>query len=169
MPCACIKKREFDLNVSHKGCEFLVINDQSTWSGIEVPDFFNVTIKIVSRDSEVTLPISTKGATTLSSKQLLNTIDQKCLPDDIYCFTTKSCGYPLKINRAYLCGLETRLNDLVSKYAETMDAEQRKLIFTLRMQIDSIKINAEKGNLELAKKLFKIVKDKLNAYHCDNC
>lgn len=170
--CACIKKREFDILVSHKGCEFLVLEDQSTWVGGEgysKPDAYDVTIKIPSRGVEKVLSIKTEGKTFLTSRELFGSKDLKCLPDDIYCFSTKSCGYTLNINRAYLCTVETRLNELIYKYAETMTEDQRKIILDLKLQIQSIKINAEQGNLDTAKRLFKIVKDKLKSYHCDNC
>lgn len=170
--CACIKKREFDIAVSHKGCEFLVLEDQSVWvsgDGFSKPSTYNVTIKVLSRGVEVTLPISTEKKTFLTSKELFNSLDSKCLPDDIYCITTESCGYKLTINRAYLCNLEVKINELVYKYAEDMDSEQRDIITDLKLKAESIKINAEQGNLEIAKRLFKSVKDKLKSYHCDNC
>ena len=166
--CACIKKREFDILVSHKGCEFLILEDQSTWVG-DKPSTYDVTLKIGSRGTEVTIPIKTEGKTVLTSKELYGSRDQKCLPDDIYCFTTISCGYTLSINRAYLCNMEVSLNDLIATFAETMSEKERKIILDLKLQIASIKINAEKGNMENAKRLFKIVKDKLKLYHCDNC
>lgn len=170
--CACIKKREFDISVSHKGCEFLVLEDQSTWvsgQGFDKPDTYDVTIKIPSRGVEVVLPVKTEGKTILTSRELFGSMDVKCLPDDIYCFSVNSCGYTLNINRAYLCSVEVRLNELIYKFAETMTEDQRKTILDLKLQIQSIKINAEKGNLDTAKRLFKIVKDKLKSYHCDNC
>lgn len=170
--CACIKKREFDISVSHKGCEFLVLEDQSTWAsgnGYVKPKTYDVTIKIPSRGVEKVLPINTEGKTIITSMDLFGSMAPKCLPDEVYCFSTESCGYILNINRAYLCSLQIKLNDLVAKYSPTMDAEQRRIILDLKLQVQSIEINAEKGNLETAKKLFKIVKDKLKSYHCDNC
>ena len=172
MSCACIKKREFDIAVSHKGCEFLVLEDQSLWvsgDGYSKPKYYNVTIGILDRGIEIVLPIKTEGKTFLTSKELFNSLDSKCLPDGIYCFSTESCGYKLTINRAYLCTIEVKLNELIYKYAESMDADERKIISDLKLQIQSIKINAEQGNLEIAKRLFQKVKDKLKSFHCDNC
>lgn len=172
MSCACIKKREFDISVLHKGCEILVLEDQSTWVGdfgYDKPDTYDVLVTIPSRDVEVTLSLKTNAKNFITSKDLFGSDITKCLPDDIYCFSVVSCGYKLNINRAYLCTVELKLNELVAKYAETMTEDQRKTILDLTLQIQSIKLNAEQGNVEIAKRLFKKVKDKLKNYHCDNC
>lgn len=172
MSCACIKKREFDLYVSHKGCETLVIEDQSNWmtdKGYVKPKTYDVTIKIPSRNYEQVFTLKTDGRNYLTSRELFGSSELQCLPDDIYCFSVESCGYDLIINRAYLCGLEVKLNELIYKFAETMTQEQRKVIVDTSLQLDSVKLNAQMGNVEIAQRLFKKVKDKLKEYHCDNC
>lgn len=172
MSCACIQKREFDISVTHKGCEYLVLEDQSMWVeklGYDKPNTYDVLIKIPSRNVEVIVPINVKGKTFLTSVELFGSKNVTCLPDDIYCMTTTTCGYDLTINRAYLCSLDVKLNELVAKFATTMNQEQRTMITDIRLEIAAIRINAEKGNINLANSLFKIVKDKLKKYHCDDC
>lgn len=170
--CACIKKREFDISVTNKGCEYLVLEDQSIWvskNGFTKPDRYNIVLKIPSRGVERKISIKTDGKTILSSKDLFGSKDLKCLTDDIYCITTESCGYTLTINRLYLCNIEVKYRELVSKYALTMSDDEMSTLSKLRLDMESLKINVEKGNLQTAKNLFKTLKDKLKAYHCDNC
>lgn len=172
MSCACIKKREFDISVSHKGCQYLVLEDQSTWVhdfGYDKPRTYEVRVNVPSRNVDVVLELNTDGKNYITSKDLFGSVDLKCLPDDIYCFTVMSCGYKLNINRAYLCTVETKLNELIAKYAETMTVKERKIILDLTLQIESIKINAEQGNVKITKRLFKKVKAKLKDHHCENC
>lgn len=173
MSCACIKKREFDLYVTHKGCETLVIEDRSTWMEekgyVARPPSYDVTLQIPSRDFEKVLTINTNARNYFTSKELFGSDNLQCLPDDIYCFSTQSCGYGLHINRAYVCDAEVKLDELVYKFAETMSKEERKVILDLTLQIESIKLNAEKGNVKIAQRLFQKVKQKLKEYHCDNC
>jgi len=172
MDCPCIKKREFDIVISNRGCEYLVLEDQSVWVqdfGYEKPETFEVTIKIDSRNIEKKVTLKTNGKNILTSKDLFDSTDLECLPDDVYCISTVSCGYELTINKANLCGVKSKLNELIYKYAETMNADQRKIIFDLKLLIQSIEVNAEQDNITTARRLFKDVKDKLKAYHCDNC
>lgn len=170
--CACIKKKEFDILVTHKGCEYLVIQDQSTWVSGDVynkPATFKVKIKIPSRGVEKEITLFTDKPNYLTSKDLFDSQELQCLPDDIYCFSVESCGYTLNINRAYLCRMETKLDELIYKFAEDMNASNRKIIIDTEFQLASIRINAERGNVEIAKRLFNLLKEKLKSYHCDNC
>ena len=166
--CACIKKREFDIVISYRGCEILLLEDQSIWVG-EKPKTYDITLTALSRGMAVNVTLDLNKKTQLTSKDIFKSETITCLPDDIYCITTESCGYKLSINRAYLCNMELKVNEMVAKFANTMSEDERKIIQDFKLQIDAIKINTEKGNLETARKIFKSVKEKLNHYKCDNC
>lgn len=172
MSCGCIKKRDFDIDISFKGCETLVIEDQSVWStgpGYTKPDSYTITINIPSRGSTVDLEIKTNSKNYFTSKDLFNSIDIQCLPDDIYCFTTTSCGNKLTITRAILCNTEIKLDELISKFSDELDPDKRQLIFEISSGIEAIKINSKKGNLETSKKLLKRLNKKLESFNCEHC
>lgn len=172
MSCACIKKREFDISVSNRGCDVLVFEDQSNWvadAGFNKPDTYKVVIEIPSRGMSKELDIKTSGKNFITSVDLYGTIDRENLADEIYCISTVSCGYDLKINRASLANLELKVNELIAKYALHMEDAQSRLLMDFILQLESIKINAEQGNHNLAIKLFSKLKKTLKNYHCDNC
>lgn len=168
MECGCIKKRDFNVELSYKGCEYLVLEDASIWSG-DIPETYEIELQIPSRNKTINLELKTGVKNTFTTVDLFNTSNLQCLPDDIYCITTESCGYSLKINRAFLCNSEIRVNELIYKYALDLDKDKRQLLLDFKTKLDSIKINAKLGNSEISKKLYKLLSDKLKEHHCDNC
>ncbi len=170
--CPCIKSRDFDLTVTNRGCEHLVIEDASVWmgaQGYEKPETFQVTFESPTRGSSKVLTLKTDARNTFTSIDLFGTTNIQCIADDVYCIRVTSCGYDLTINRAVVCTLQIELNKLIVKFAETLTKDERDTISDLKTSIGAVKLNAEKGNVKTAKKLFKIVKAKLKAATCNNC
>jgi len=170
--CACIKKREFDLYVAEKGCGVLVIEDQSVWvkkPEFEVPEAFNVTIDIPSRGVSKELTLYTNKRNIIHNKDLFGLSVDKRIPDDIYCFSTISCGYELKINRAYLCNAKSQVRDLIYKYVDDFSKERREIISNLNITIQAIEINAKIGNVKIASELLKSLNEKLKNFNCVEC
>lgn len=168
MECGCIKKRDFDLIFTDSGCEYLVIQDNSSWQD-QKPEKFIITLKIASRNIEKDLEIYTDRANKFSSIDLLGASEVKCLPDEIYCITTESCGYSLSINRVYLCGLRQEVSQLLEEYSRTENTKLFQHYTRINSLIDSIEVNVSKGNLDTSKDLFKEVKDRLKNLNCDDC
>ena len=118
---------------------------------------------------EKDLEIYTDRANKFSSIDLLGASEVKCLPDEIYCITTESCGYSLSINRVYLCGLRQEVSQLLEEYSRTENTKLFQHYTRINSLIDSIEVNVSKGNLDTSKDLFKEVKDRLKNLNCDDC
>ena len=94
MACSCIKNH-YSIHISSEDCKKLIYQDESDWmagEGFNIPETYPVTISIPSRSKEVTIDVKTKGRTVITSVDLFGSSDLMCLPDDIYCFSTESCG-----------------------------------------------------------------------------
>lgn len=169
MSCGCIKKRGFDIHVDNRGCTTMVLEDQSTWVGGSIPETYSVLVQIPSRNSDVQLDLKVNSRNLLTSKDLLQTAEEQCLPDDIYCFSTQTCGYTLKITRAFLCSTDTKIDKLIADFADDFSLEKQTIIQNLQFLSESVKINAEKDNEQLAKDLFKELKKQLKKFDCDDC
>lgn len=167
--CGCIKKREFDIRLYHKGCDMLVLEDKSLWEGT-IPEEYTISLKISSRNITKELVLKTNFQNVFTTKEIYGTESINKINDDIFCITTESCGYLLTINRASLCGFKTKLMGLISKYAfDLNDVEKRNMINNLDNQIKAIEINAEMGNLKIAEELYSLTKEEFDKHFCNNC
>lgn len=169
MSCACIKKH-YDIYLSYKDCKTLVYEDQSEWMDGENydnrPDTYVVSVYIPSKKKEYTLTLDPSKRNYITSVELFGTSTPTCLPDDIYCFTVESCGLEYKINRAFACRSECKIDELTSKAKTTEDF--KKLSF-FRNLIEAVKVNSKLGKSETAKELLQVVTKKLKHLTCANC
>jgi len=171
--CACIKPDHFFVEVGFTNCEVLTLEDMSTWvgkDGLPIPPNYNINVELKERNLSKNISLPSNSKLSLHSNELFTVEGYNCFPDGIYCITTESCGRSLKINRAYTCGVESRLNELIYKFAQDdMHSERRKIIHDLKLKIKAIHLTSEMGNVHQANDLFDDVKRILNEYHCDNC
>lgn len=168
MACSCIKRSEYDVHVGYLDCKTLVYEDQSKWmtdEGFVMPDLYDVTISIPSLNKEITLSLYTQKRNLITVFDLLGSTDY-CLPDDIYCFTTTSCGISMKVSRAYMCGLDCKIDVLTSKMKNVDDAKEVRY---LRDLSEAVKVNAKLGKHTAATENFTLLKNKLNHLTCGMC
>lgn len=168
MACSCIKRYQYDVHIDHLDCKSLVYEDQSAWmddDGYERPEKYDVEVTITSLNKKVTLSLYTNKRNIITSEMLLGSSTQ-CLPDDIYCFYTESCGLGSKIVRAYTCSTDCKIDILSSRIKTREDADEVRY---LRELSDSIKINARMGKNTAASNSFKLLKEKLNHLTCGSC
>lgn len=168
MACGCIKKI-FDLYVDFTDCKHIVIEDQSVWMsdlGYEKPDTINIKIKSELRGTEIEKDLYLNKRNIYDSIDLFNSSQIECLGDDIFCFTTYSCGHELKITRAYICTALCKIDTLTSR-AKTV--EDFKQISELKRMAEGILIDVKLGKVESAKELLKLLNRKLSHLTCGNC
>lgn len=160
--CSCIKREDqaFDFVLTTYDCKGLVFTDTTNWmeeDGYSVPTEQELVITLPTKNIIKTKFIP-KSSTKISSQELFG---YKCLPDGVYCFSTESCGYKYTRNKAVVCTLKCRLDNLIAK------SEDWQLINKLSNLITSIEVSAEMG-LELqAKELFKVVVKELDIHSCE--
>lgn len=163
--CSCIKN-VYDIHIGHRGCRKIVYQDMSVWmsgDGYEVPESYDVEVLVPGRSDFSTLTVKTGINNIITTKELFEYEEEICLEDGIYCFKTNSCGVQYEINRAYLCTLECKLQQLIAKAKTNEDFKE---IIDIRHYLDAIKINARLGKPEKAKDFFKIVDSKLKHLTC---
>lgn len=168
MACSCIQNL-FNLSVSHLDCKTVVIEDQSKWiggTGYEKPDLMDVVVSVPSRATDITIQIETGKRNTFDTVSFFGTEEQLCFPDEIYCFTTESCGISYTISRAYLCTLECQITSLI---AAAKTPEEFTEILQLQTMLDGIYINAELGKVETARSLYNLLKSKVDHLNCGGC
>lgn len=169
MGCTCIKK-VYDVHLSYKDCKTLVYEDQSDWMSGEAyeyrPSTQVVEVYIPSKKKEYVINIDPSKRNYITSVELFGTSEPVCLPDDIYCFKTFSCGEYYQINRALTCRAECKIDELVSKAKTKEDYSE---ILFLRNMIQSVKVNASLGKSESAMEILQIVNKKLKHLTCANC
>lgn len=171
MTCACIRENGFNLQLSSNNCDVLVVEDFSRWVYSvkeDIPTQFKVTMKVLSTGRQVELDINTGCKNFFSSEDIFGS-NIKCIPDGLYCFTTEVCGITFTITRAFLRNSEIEYLKIVSRYAGNLDTETRNFLTSTHILLESIEANAELGNYQLAKELFKRLDDSLKYFRCDNC
>lgn len=159
--CSCIKREDqaFDFVLSTYDCKGLVFTDTTNWmeeDGYAVPSEQELEI-VLPNKSTVKTKFIPKSSTKFSSQELFGT---KCLPDGIYCFKVESCGQKYTRNKAVVCTLRCRLDNLIAK------SEDWETINKLSNLIDSIEVNSEMGMELNAKELFKVVSKELDIHSC---
>jgi len=160
--CACIKREDqaFDIVINTYDCKALVITDLTNWmddgGSYSIPTKHTVTVTLPSK-SNVDIEIIPNSTTKILATDLTG---GECLPDGIYCFKTKSCGYEYSRSKAVVCTLRCKLNNFISK------SEDWAEITKLGNLIDLIEIDAEMGNELNAQELFKIVSKELDKKSC---
>jgi len=168
MACSCIQNH-FDLSVGHLDCKTIVIEDHSKWigdSGYAKPDFMEVEVDVPSRNAKVKLQLHTGKRNSFSTVDFFGTTESLCFPDEIYCFTTESCGIKYTISRAFLCTLECRITSLIA--AAKTDEDFAKIL-TFQTMLDGIYVNAELGKVETARDLYNLLKKKVDHLDCAGC
>lgn len=168
MSCACIQNH-FDLSVDHLDCKTIVIEDHSKWitdTGYSVPEVMDIVVDVPSRGNKVTLQIHTGKRNTFSTVDFFGTGESLCFPDEIYCFSTTSCGIQYTISRAFLCTMECRITSLI---ASAKSDEDFKNLIVLQTMADGIRVNAELGKVETARDLYGLLKRKVEHLDCGNC
>ena len=168
MNCACIQNH-FDLSVRYLDCKTIVIEDHSKWitdTGYDVPEVYDLIVTIPSRASEITIQIQTGKRNTFSTVDFFGTTESLCFPDEIYCFSTESCGIKYTISRAFLCTLECRITSLISMAQTDEDFHN---VLSLQTMLDGIRINAELGKVETARDLYNLLKSKVEHLDCGHC
>lgn len=170
MSCSCIKNRDYDVHLSFKDCKTMVYEDQSDWMSGESyedrPSLYEVRVYIPSRKKEYTLNLDPSKRNYITSVELFGTSEPICLPDDIYCFSTVSCGVEHKINRAFVCRTECKIDELTNK-AKSKDEHSEVGFF--RNIVHSVKVAARHGRPELAKELLEVLSKKLKHLLCASC
>lgn len=164
--CACIKKH-FDLFVDSTDCKHLVVDDQSAWmnsTGFSFPEPFTVTISSTSFGTSMDVIINPDKRNIFSSIDVLDTTEEECLSDGIYCFKTTSCGVKYSINRAYLCNSRCQIDTLISKSNGTLISELEELEF----YYSAVEINTKLGKLNIATEMFQVLQNKLERLGCDS-
>lgn len=168
MACGCIKKI-FDLYVTFTDCKHIVIEDQSVWMtdlGYEIPETLNVKIRSELRGTEIEKDLYLNKRNIYDSIDLFNSSQQECFADDIFCFTTESCGNILVTSRAYLCSALCKIDVLTSRAKSTEDFKQ---ISELKRMAEGIQIDVKLGKVDSAKELLKLLNRKLSHLTCGNC
>jgi len=169
MNCSCIKKY-YDAHISFKDCKTLVYEDQSDWMKGEMyesrPSSYEVRVYLPTKKKEYTITLDPTKRNFITSVELFGTSEPVCLPTDIYCFTVESCGLEYKINRAFLCNTECKIQDLTIK-AKT-EEDYKDLTF-IRNLIDQVKVSAKFGRTEIASQLLQKVEKKLKHLRCGSC
>lgn len=170
MSCSCIKNRDYDVHISFKDCKTMVYEDQSSWMSGEAyedrPLLYEVRVYVPSRKKEYTLNLDPSKRNYITSVELFGSSEPTCLPDDIYCFSTTSCGVPHQINRAFVCKTECKIEELTNK-AKSRDEHSEISYF--RSLVHQVKVAARHGRPELAKELLGVVNKKLNHLTCASC
>lgn len=170
MSCSCIKNRDYDAHISFKDCKTMVYEDQSTWMSGEAyenrPLLYEVRVYIPSRKKEYILDLDPSKRNYITSVELFGTSEPVCLPDDIYCFSTNSCGVDYQINRAFVCRTECKIDELTNQ-AKTKDDHSEVIL--LRNIVHQVKTAARQGRPELAKELLEVVNKKLKHILCSSC
>lgn len=169
MSCSCIKKN-YDVHISFKDCKTMVYEDQSDWMSGEAyedrPSLYEVRVYVPSRKKEYILDLDPSKRNYITSVELFGTSEPVCLPDDIYCFSTTSCGVDYQINRAFVCRTECKIDELTTK-AKSRDDHDEVIFF--RNIVHSVKTSARQGRPELAKELLEVVNKKLQHLLCSSC
>ncbi len=168
MACSCIQNL-FDLSVSHLDCKTLVIEDQSKWivgEGYDKPSVVDVHVSVPSRAANITIQIDPGKRNVFDTVSFFGTEERLCFPDEIYCFSTESCGIKYTISRAFLCTLECQITSLI---ASAKDPEEFTKILQLQTMLDGIYINAELGKVETAASLYRLLKSKVEHLNCGGC
>lgn len=170
MSCSCIKNRNYDVHLSFRDCKTMVYEDQSDWMEGESyegrPSLYEVRVYVPSKKKEYILDLDPSKRNYITSVELFGTSEPTCLPDDIYCFTTDSCGVPHQVNRAFVCRTECKIDELTTK-AKTQ--EEHSEISYYRSLVTSVKVCARQGRPELAKELLEVVNKKLKHLLCASC
>jgi len=169
MKCSCIKNYGYDAEVGYRDCRHLTYDDLSDWmneSGYTVPETYPVVIKIPSVGSQALVVVYTNKKNVLTTKELLGTKEKQCLPDDIYCFITESCGKKFTISRAVVCNCQTRV-DVLAARAESQEEIERAKDFN--SMLNAVKVAARIGKVQLASEMLTKLKKKLKHIDCDNC
>lgn len=170
MECSCIKHRDFNIHVEFLGCEKLILEDQSVWIG-ETPEFYFVKVDVPSRPSRNReIKLYTGKRNIFTTKEFFGDSIEKSFPDEIYCLETTTCNnVKLTISRAVMCKSHYSIQEIVSKKSHDTNDSDLKNIFSLKLLYEEIAINAERGNVNEARVLHKILKDRLKAYNCELC
>ena len=167
MSCSCLKN-DFNLFLSNTNCKTLILEDQSIWSK---GDFYAegeklvLTVKPLSTGQEKTINLVINKRNSYTSTDILG-IDNSCLPDDLYCFTTVNCGKSYSIVRANLCNTFCKIEQLKAKAKTQEDIDHYRSLEDLAEQI---KVNAEFGKVQTASDLLKILNRKLKNIRCGLC
>lgn len=117
----------------------------------------------IGKSKDISLNIGSRNLYT--SEDILG-YEDTCLPDDIYCFSTISCGVPYSINRAFLCSTYCKIEQLKAKAKSAEDWEN---IREIKSYAEAIESNAEFGKIETATDLLKILNKKLKNIKCGAC
>ena len=136
--CSCIKNH-YDADISFRDCKTMVYEDQSDWMEGEAyegkPSTYEVRVYVPTKKKEYTLVLDPSKRNLITSVELFGTSEPVCLPTDIYCFKTESCGKNYSINRAFVCGAECRLQELTSKANTEDDYKQISLLNNVLAQV----------------------------------
>jgi hypothetical protein len=169
MSCSCIKK-SYDVHISFTDCKTMVYEDQSDWMSGEAyedrPALYEVRVYVPSKKKEYTLNLDPSKRNYITSVELFGTSEPTCLPDDIYCFSTESCGIDYQVNRAFVCRTECKIDELTTK-AKSQDEHSEIAFF--RNTVHSVKTCAKQGRPELAKELLEVLTKKLKHLLCASC
>lgn len=169
MPCSCLKN-DFNLYVTQTDCRNMVVEDQSIWMPTE-EGFFDsgdtlpLVVSAMSLGKAFELSLLVNKRNKYDSMDVIGMADT-CIPDDIYCFSTTSCGKSYSINRAFLCSSYCKIEQLKAKAKEQKDWDFLRDLKSLAEQIES---NAEFGKVETAIGLLEILNKKLKNVTCGSC
>lgn len=167
MGCSCLKN-DFNLSIDDRGCKTILIEDLSNWMA---GDFFNegetlpITIKSLSLGKSFDLSLKINKRNIYTSLDVIGIADV-CIPDDVYCFSTTSCGVSYSINRVYLCSTLCKIEQLKSKAKDKLDWEY---IRELQNFVEQIKANSEFGKIDTAVSILKLLNKKLKNLKCGSC
>lgn len=169
MKCSCIKK-VFDLHISSVGSNRMVIKDRSIWmdrsEGFDDAEQFIVKITSDVRGIINTIPLTVKGTTILTTKELFKSATEQCIQDQIFCFSTTSCGVDMSITRAYMPNAYGTIQALLARAKDRQDERDYYHFKFLYEQVMSL---SEIGMPNQAKEAYKILKENLANKICDCC
>jgi len=148
----------------------MVIQDRSAWmddAGFDSAGTFEVNIQsLTARAINKTIALAIKGETIITAKELWGAKSEQCIKDDVYCFTTISCGVPMSINRSFLPNAMCAVDALWGKKRDSKDEQTIDEINRLINAIES-QIRLDRG--EQAKDTHKLLRDKLKGLLCECC
>lgn len=164
--CGCLRKKGFDLQLGFRDCKTILLTDISKWiegPGYALPESITVSVQIPYNGNSIEVVIPRGGTRVLTAKELLNSSEEQCLPDGVYCISTESCGTFHQINRAFLCSTQCQVDTIRAAGTKVDDFRD-----TARFQemIDGIRINAEQGKSDKAGRLIQLLKQQLEKFNC---
>lgn len=165
MSVGCIKGR-FGLHLDYLDCKTMLISDLSAWmpksEGYVTPDTFNVRIQIPDLKIDEVVELSTSKANEITTVDLLDDDEPRCIPSAMVYFSTQSCGERYSVAKAWLCDYQCAIDGMFARGDIDQAHELQKLITSIHASVRSNMIETAKDTIELLSR-------KLRNEKCGSC